>query len=150
MKLKESNKYISLARSLMPPLDEQDARTFHVTFITRRGKIQKIGVNSMKTHPKNLRYNYFGKYGEDIREFVGVHSEMSAILKYGKEECYDCTFINVRIDRNGKVCMSMPCRGCQSILKQVGYKNIWYTDAYGNFVKMQESDFLPEEFCKKR
>jgi hypothetical protein len=142
MKLKNSDKYISLARSLMPNMEGHDSRTFHVTFIVRKQKIVKIGVNSMKTHPKNLRFKYFGRLGEDIREFVGVHSEMSAILKYGKEDCYDCSFINVRIDRNGKVSMSMPCRGCQSILRQVGFKNIWYTNTSGDFVKMRDEDFI--------
>jgi deoxycytidylate deaminase len=108
-------------------------RTFHVTFIVKKNKIQKIGINVNKTHPQNLKYDYVGREGIDIRGFVGIHSELSAIMKYGRDDCSDCTFVNVRIDKNGEVSMAMPCMGCQSLLNQVGYKRVFYTDRNGEF-----------------
>jgi len=124
-------KYVDLTKALMA--ENFSAKTFHTTFIVRKGRIQKIGINNDKTHPANLRYAYYGKDGTDIRRYVGVHSELSAILKFGKEDCSDCTFINVRIDRNNKPTMSKPCAGCQDLLLQVGYKKVWYTDEDGKF-----------------
>lgn len=125
------NKYVEITRSLMP--DVIDHRTFHTTFIVRKGRIQKIGINANKTHPANLRFNYKGRDGLDIRKFVGTHSELSAILKYGKDDCSDCTFVNIRIDKNGKVAMAKPCMGCQSIFNQVGFKKVLFSNEKGLF-----------------
>lgn len=120
-------------------------RTFHTTFIIKKNKIQKIGVNTSKTHPTNLRYKYTGSAGEDIRAMVGVHSELSAVLKYGKEDCSDCTFVNVRIDRKGRVAMSKPCRGCQDMLDQIGFKRLYYSNIDGEFVDYSNKLHLTNE-----
>jgi deoxycytidylate deaminase len=118
--------------------DNFTAKTFHTTFIIKKNRIQKIGINMNKTHPANLKYDYYGKDGTDIRQYVGLHSELSAILKYGKEDCSDCVFINVRIDRNGNATTSKPCRGCQDLLRQVGYKRLFYTNKDGNFEEWKD------------
>lgn len=110
-----------------------ELRTFHTTFIVKKNKIQKIGINTKKTHPANLKYNYYSNAGADLRTMVNIHSELSAILKYGKEDCSDCTFINVRIDRRGKINTSKPCRGCQDLLTKVGFKRMYFTNLNGEF-----------------
>ena len=110
-----------------------DTRTFHTTFLLKKNRLQKIGINLNKTHPANLKYNYFTKDGNDIRSMVGVHSELSAILKYGKEDCSDCVFVNIRIDKKGKLAMAKPCKGCQDLLKQIGYKKLFFTNEEGEF-----------------
>lgn len=109
-------------------------KSYHTTFIIKKGRIQKIGLNnSFKTHPITKKYQYISKEGVDIREFVGVHSELSAILKYGKEDCSDCVFVNVRINKSGQPTIAAPCRGCGDILRQVGYKRVFYTNSDGEF-----------------
>ena len=124
-------KYIEITKALMP--ENFSLKTFHTTFIVKKNRIQKIGINCYKTHPANLKYKYYGKEGEDIRTLVGVHSELSAILKYGKEDCSDCVFVNVRIDKNGNPTIAKPCRGCQDLLVQVGHKKVFYTNFKGEF-----------------
>lgn len=124
-------RYIELSKALAPKQFEH--KTFHTTFIVRKGKIQKIGVNSLKTHPRNLQYKYIGKEGKDIRSMIGVHSELNAIIKYGREDCSDCTFVNVRINKNGEVAIAAPCRGCQSVLRQVGFRKVYYSTDAGAF-----------------
>lgn len=126
-------KYIDITKALM--FDNFRAKTFHTTFIVKKNKIQKIGINAPKTHPANLKYAYQGKTGIDIRHTVGLHSELSAILKYGKEDCSDCIFVNVRIDKNNNPTMSCPCLGCQDLLMQVGFKKLYYTNENGEFVR---------------
>lgn len=135
--MKNFKKYIEISKALVPNPDT--FKTFHTTFIVRKGRIQKIGINQSRTHPRNLDYNYVGKDGTDIRTMVGTHSELSAILKYGKEDCSDCVFINVRIDKNSNPTMAMPCIGCQDILKQVNYKRVYYTDENGQFREWSHS-----------
>jgi deoxycytidylate deaminase len=124
-------KYIEISKALMS--EGFETKTFHTTFIVRKKRLQKIGVNDNKTHPANLKYKYASKDGIDIRSFVGIHSELSAILKYGKEDCSDCTFINIRIDKKGNIAMAKPCRGCQDLLNQVGYHKLYYTNTEGEF-----------------
>jgi len=124
-------KYVEITKALMA--DNFTAKTFHTTFIVKKNKIQKIGINNDKTHPANLRYSYRGKDGTDIRRYVGVHSELSAILKYGKEDCSDCTFINVRIDKNGDTAISKPCEGCQDLFRQVGFKRVFFSNNNNKF-----------------
>lgn len=126
------DRFIEITKALAP-LSRWDAKTFHTTFIVRKGKIQSIGVNSLKTHPSVLKYNYRGQDGVDIRPFVGLHSELSAVLKYGEEDCSACTFINLRIDKNGEINMSKPCFGCQHLLHQVGFKRLYFSTSVGTF-----------------
>lgn len=124
-------KYVEITKALMN--EGFDTRTFHTTFLLKKNRLQKIGINLNKTHPANLKYNYFTKDGNDIRSMVGVHSELSAILKYGKEDCSDCVFVNIRIDKKGKLAMAKPCKGCQDLLKQIGYKKLFFTNEEGEF-----------------
>jgi len=123
----KAERYISLTKALYP-VDATLFKSFHTTFIVKKGKIQKIGINNYsKTHPRILKYKYTGKEGVDIRSFVGVHSELDAVMKYNKTDCADCIFINVRVDRNGRVAMAAPCTGCSCVLQQVGFKKVYYT-----------------------
>lgn len=125
-------KYIEISKALMPA-SAMLQKTYHTTFIVRKGRIQKIGMNNtIKTHPLNKKYRYLTKDGVDIRDFVGTHSELSAVLKYGREDCSDCVFINVRIDKNGNPTIAAPCHGCQDMLRQIGYKKVYYTNKKEN------------------
>ena len=126
-------RYIQISKALMA--DHFTAKTFHTTFILKKNRLQKIGINLDKTHPENLKYKYYGKEGVDIRSRVGIHSELSAIMKYGKEDCSDCVFVNIRIDKNGNQTIAKPCKGCQDLLRQIGYKKVFYTNEKGEFIE---------------
>jgi deoxycytidylate deaminase len=128
-------RFIELAKSLPSYNRSHDIRVHHVTFMCRKSKIIAIGINHPKTNVKNLKYDYINRNNESIAHSCGTHSELSAIIQYGKEDCNDITFINVRIDRNGKANNSKPCRGCSSLLKQVGFKKLYYTDSTGSFIE---------------
>ena len=95
---------------------------FHTTFMIRKNKIVAMGINNPhKTHPYNLKYPYSS-------EFKGIHSELAAIIHYGSEVCEDIIFLNLKIGKTGKLFLSKPCLGCQSLLKQVGFKKMFYSD----------------------
>ena len=123
---------VRIARALVPQKIE---KTFHTTFIIRAGNIRAIGINKLNvTHPRNLLLN-FRKDGIDYRDNVGVHSELSAVLKYGQEDCSTCTFVDIRLNVNGGVLQSKTCVGCMSLLHQVGYKRLYYTTHDGQFAE---------------
>jgi hypothetical protein len=114
----------SITRALKPI--HQNGRNFHATFVYNKNKLICIAHNDYaKIHP----YHKFGKYQskyDDVTYNPGIHSECSALIKMGMEDCSDLTFINIRIDNRDLAAISKPCINCQHILDQVGYKKLWY------------------------
>lgn len=129
-----SNKFSRLIEISYALLEtKRELRCFHTTFIIKKGKIVAIGWNKTKTHTRNLKLDYRDKNGNDIRNFVGLHSENAAVIKYGQDDCSDCDFVNIRINRNGDIASSRPCQGCLSLVNQLGYKRFFYTNNQGQF-----------------
>jgi deoxycytidylate deaminase len=103
-------------------------RCKHFSFIFNKNRLISIGFNNPnKTHPKNLKIGFFNRKGEDISHTIGVHSELSAILKLGEEDCSKYTLVNTRINRNLKLDFSRPCNGCCSLLSQLNFKKIYFS-----------------------
>ena len=126
MNMKNLKKYVELSKSMMP--QDHGVRTFHTTFVLNKSKVVAIGINNIKTHPATLKYDYCGQ--------VGLHSELSAVIRLGKEDCSDLTFVNVRVKKDGTIGTSLPCRGCMDMLNQVGFKKIYFTNEKGLFQKI--------------
>lgn len=116
---------LEFSRALFSP--NHSERAFHTTFILRKNRIISVGVNHAKTHPMTLKFNYLGSDGTDIRKLVGIHSELSALLKLGEEDTSDYDFLNIRLDKAKNVKYSKPCTGCQHVLKQFGFRKFYYT-----------------------
>lgn len=131
MNIDKSRRLIEIAKALYSP--NHSNRCFHVTFIIKKGKIQTIGINSSKTHTRNLKFNYYSNNGMDLRREVGLHSELSAIIKGGREDYSDCDFVNVRLNREGILLNAKPCRGCSSALSQTGYRSLLFSNSTGHF-----------------
>lgn len=110
-----------------------DKRCKHFSFILRNKRIISIGINSPKTHPLNLKYNYINKQKHKISDVVGTHSELRAVIKLGLTNCKGYTIINTRINRNQKLDYSYPCNGCMEMLIQLGFNKVIYTNKDGNF-----------------
>ena len=113
-----------------------DLRCRHFSFIMDRNRIISIGMNSIKTHPKNLKYNYVNKLKENISEIVGTHSELNAVIKLGEEDCSKLTLINTRINRNNLLDNSAPCHGCSDMIHQLNFKNVYFSNVKGGFDKL--------------
>jgi deoxycytidylate deaminase len=127
MNTKVLNRSIALSYSLCPI--NQEYRTSHIAFLVKNGKIVKIGWNKNKTTPKNLHHPYHSGR-------TGIHAEMSAIIKSGKDDLSNYEMIVIRVNREGKIANSCPCVGCKSVLKQFGINDVWYSNQQGNVVKM--------------
>lgn len=124
------NHFVEIARALKPR--NQTGQFFHVTFICRKRKTLAIGINN---YNKANNASRFGEYlplkSADSPYIAGIHSEISAIIKNGMEDCSDLDFYNVRINNRNEIAISMPCKNCQRVLKQIGYKNLYYFDIGG-------------------
>lgn len=107
---------------------KQTGHSFHTTFAFRGNKLLSIGINNYnKQHPSHKFGQYRSTKGSGIY-VPGIHSEVSALIKLGVEDCSDITFVNLRIDNNGKLANSKPCFNCTRVLNQIRYKNVWYFD----------------------
>jgi len=108
-------------------------RCRHFSFIMDGNRILSIGFNKSKTHPYNLKFNYVNKQKNKISEIIGTHSEMNAVLKYGKQNCKNLVLINTRINRNNELDYSKPCNGCLHMISSLGFKKIYYSNREKTF-----------------
>ena len=105
-----------------------DQRCKHFSFIFQKNKLLSIGINSPKTHPQNLKYNYINKQKDKISHIVGTHSEMSAVIKLGNLISYEgLVIVNTRINRKKEIDYSHPCNGCMEMLTDLKFEKIYYT-----------------------
>ena len=100
-----------------------------------KNRIVQIGLNDYrKTHPKHLQGHYVDKYGNNRSHLVGLHAECDALIKLGETDCSGYSFVNIRITPMNKVGYACYCNGCYNLLKQVGYKKLYFSyDDAGNF-----------------
>lgn len=125
---------------------KRSGRCLHTTFILDKSRIISIGVNNYnKIHP----YHKFGKYypykdsgGNNKYYTPGLHSEVSALIKLGEENCSRYTFVNVRIDKRGNLAIAKPCKNCCRVLNQVGFKRIVWSVPHGFEVFDQNIEHL--------
>ncbi len=119
-------RYVNLSYALV---NQKAHRCFHTSFIVRKGKILAIGINQIKTHPKIRAYGY--------HSLCGLHSELDAALKLGLTDCSNLTLVNIRIDGQNKVNMSKPCRFCQRLIRDLNFKQVFYSNEHGEFEKYE-------------
>jgi deoxycytidylate deaminase len=129
------NKIIEVSYALINK-HNADLRCRHFSFILDRNRIISIGMNSTKTHPLNLKYNYVNKDNKSISDIVGTHAELNAVIRLGEEDCSRLTLVNTRINRNNMLDYSAPCSGCSDMIKQLDFKNVYFSNAQGKFDKI--------------
>lgn len=142
MKIEKFKKLVELAKAFQPIYHPSSSiRTFHTTFAINKRRVVSIGINNIKTHPNIKKLNYRAEDGEDLRDIARTHSELNCILKLQNkidlDKFYNLIFVNIRLDKNGNVKYARPCNGCSHLLKQVGYKKVFYSGDCGNFFEFQ-------------
>ena len=101
-------------------------------------QIVGVGYNMNKTHPLQMKYNkYRSLYWNGIQPQAKIHAEMSCLLNIRE---LDIDFSKVKLyiyreDKNGHLALSKPCDACMRAIKDLGIKEINYTD-YNNYVRV--------------
>lgn len=132
--MKRFQKAIEISYALKPKL--QTGRAFHTSFIFCRSKILAIGVNDYtKPHPENRFGRYRGYKYNAAKYQPGLHSECSAVIKAGLEDCSRLIILNLRIDNNGRLNNAHPCPNCAGVLEQLNFRRIYYSDRRGEIVR---------------
>jgi len=83
---------------------------------------------------------------ETYKEYPYPHAEsdlISKLLHRYNSIRTDWSIVVLRINREGRILGSKPCKNCQKILDALDLKNIYYSDNDGNFV-FPKADGLTE------
>lgn len=95
-----------------------------------KGKILSIGWNSNKTSPLQQELNKFRNFEKDVSLTKNsIHAEVACIAKV-KDLNIDWGRVSIfvyRIKKDGSPGYARPCEGCQTLIKSIGIKNIYYT-----------------------
>lgn len=107
-------------------------RCQHFSIIFNRNKILAIGRNKLKTTPLNLR-NAPPKTSVIILSNKNTCAEFDAfrILRNRSNITGRLILVNVRIDRNGHIRNSHPCRFCQNLIRFLNFREVWYSTENG-------------------
>ncbi len=118
-------KYFSLLRKKIEAHPERDALpSFHGTVLVKSGAVISWGIN--KTHQSSISIEYAN------HSRSAIHSEHDAIRKVKhKKDLKGCVAYNLRIDRNGNVCISKPCKACMRAFQDFGIKKCFFSTNEG-------------------
>lgn len=111
----------------------------HIATVIKNGRpIIDYSYNTFNTLSNN-DFNMFNTYS--------LHAEISAIINafklYGiyrlsfkptkklTKRLKKCSIVVLRIDMNGNLAESKPCKSCLNVLKQLNIKNVYYSSKNG-------------------
>jgi deoxycytidylate deaminase len=109
-----------------------DFRQYHIGCVAvYKHKIISSGCNSNRTNPKQKSLN---KYRFDCDTRHTIHAELDCLLSLISRR--DIDFKNVELyiyreHKNGELALARPCAGCQALIKELGIRSIYYTNAGG-------------------
>ena len=69
-------------------------------------------------------------------------TSVAALIKMGNMDCSNLTFANVRIDNNNQVAISKPCRNCEKLLTDIGFKTLWFYNGKEYTTLKRNSDII--------
>ena len=136
-------KSIELARALFNPT-KHEPRCFVVSIGWVKSRIVGVGINSLKTHPANLRNPQFCRRTGARLSKDSSCAELGLFLKIKNTTNIDfdkISIVNVRLTRDGKIGNSMPCISCNSLYQYLQPKNLFYT-LDSNFENPEFEEYL--------
>lgn len=123
MKEQTIQKAVQIAFAMSPLVREH--RCSHFAFLVKKNRINHIGFNKLKSHPRNRDFPY--------GPLAGLHAELDSVLKSGKEDLSDYSMLVLRINKNNLLDFSKPCNGCAGLIKQVGIREVTFSTSSGGF-----------------
>lgn len=101
--------------------------------VVYKGRIVSVGINQMKTHPLQLKYQ-----SSPLKS--SLHAEIAAIIRCSRIlNEREISRASICVARDKKVLgvhsygLARPCTGCLDCIIAFGFKDIWYTNDAGSF-----------------
>lgn len=102
------------------------------TIVVYKGTVLAKGYNSDKTHTAQAKFNKLRYNAEDNNNYLPekCHSEITALtkIKYLDIDFSKVHIYNYRELKNGKIAMARPCPACMAFIREMGIKNVHYTN----------------------
>jgi hypothetical protein len=117
-----------------PKLKETAKRSMfiHYSFVVQDNKIVEYGYNRSEKEPPKT-FGYHDRFGGNDWYIPGTHSEVDAYRKakglMNKNKPFE--IINIRLNRQGEIRLSAPCKCCHQLLQEFGCKTFYYTTDVG-------------------
>lgn len=95
-----------------------------------------VNVNA-KAYRMGKKFNI-----KTFKEYPYLHSEshlVSKLLHRYNSICTNWSIVVLRINREGRILLSKPCRKCQKILDALDLNNIYYSIDGGKFVSTKQA-----------
>lgn len=107
---------------------QRDSDFRHFSFIIQKNKLVEWGMNVAKVPPM-IHFGY--------SKTSGWHSEVNAYRK-AKGILEDGSFeiINIRLNKQGILRLSKPCKCCYNFLQELGCSVVWFSTDVG-FAKLR-------------
>lgn len=110
---KKHSKYFSLARKLSKKSDHPQHKLGCI--LVNGNKIIGLGFNKIRTHSRSTN------------PWKTCHAEVASVVNAEEEDLFGATAYVYRETRNGSLGLSKPCIYCESLLRSVGIKKVYYT-----------------------
>lgn len=134
--MKEFEKSRDLAFALWEPDYELRCQVFSFGWV--KSHLIAVGRNRAKTHVLNLRNPLRCRRTNEIVPKTAVCAECDLFIRLRNRTNIPfnkITVVNVRLDRHLNVRNSRPCSSCESLLKVLTPKKLFYTADSGDFVE---------------
>lgn len=105
--------------------------------VVEKNHILSTGFNSKKTRPLQHKYNFYRNLDDYENSIAMQHAEIDALSPLvGKEIDWDKISIYIyRELKNGQRACSRPCAACSRLIKDLGIKEVFYINEYGDYIK---------------
>lgn len=113
---------------------ENGKRCKHVAFILKGKRVLAVGVNSSKTHPLAKQLKFQTKYTESQCAELNACLKLGLTHRDGLPDFSTMIMVIVRVNNDGSLGLSQPCKGCQHLLAQCGFKKVYYSNANGQLI----------------
>ena len=95
-------------------------------------KVLGVGYNKVNRHQSKVKTDSWNG---------SLHAEISAVLdalrKYPVEKLKGATVTVVRVDSAGKLKLALPCKNCYNSLRNLGIKEVRFSNDVGGFTSMR-------------
>ena len=102
-------------------------------------RVISSGCNLQRTEPIQKQYNIY-RFTEDTP--AAIHAEIACLKPLMRRKDIDFKHIDLyvyRADKRGELMLARPCPSCMQFIKDLGIRNIYYTNdngySYENILK---------------
>ncbi|MBR4155383.1 MAG: hypothetical protein IKU01_01590 [Bacteroidales bacterium] len=132
---KKEKRFFNIAKEISYLGDYKRTRVGAV--VVEKNHILSTGFNAKKTRPLQHKYNIYRNLDDYENSVAMQHAEIDALSPLiGKDIDWSKVSIYVyRELKDGQKACSRPCVACGRLIKDLGIKEVYYINNYGDYVK---------------